>query len=112
MIGWRRILSLLVVLVLVISGFAVFSSSLAVGEDGEQLHTVNIEVNLDVEAGVGAVYEGKLDLFMHQVDGETYQGLPRKWREELETWEARTSFNNLFINPAREGSGTAPMQDA
>ena len=42
MMGWSKILSSLVIVILVVSGFIDFTSNSAVGEEGEPVHPVNI----------------------------------------------------------------------
>ncbi len=108
----KKILSLVMITVLITSGLAIIGSQSAKADSGEQVHTIDFGISTDIESGVENVYEGELDLFMNSLDFPDYQELPEEWRMGLETWEARTSYNNLFINPAHEGHGTEAMQDA
>jgi len=111
MIGEKKFLSLLVVLVLVIGGFFVISGHTE-AEEGELVSEVEFNVVLDVEDGVSSVYECDTHMFMHGVDGVRYNELDEEWRVELDTWEALMSYNNLFFNPAHEGKNTTAMQEA
>ncbi len=109
MIGEEKFLSLLVVSVLVISGFAVISGR-AGAEEGELVSEVEFNVVLNVEDGIASVYEEDTHMFMHGIDG--WMDLPEEWRVELDRWEALRSYNNLFFNPAHEGKNTTAMQEA
>ncbi|MBS3817670.1 MAG: hypothetical protein KGY76_08930 [Candidatus Thermoplasmatota archaeon] len=108
----EKLLSILAVSVLLSSGLAALSSEPASGVEGELIHTINLEVHLDMEIALGEVAEGDLDLFMHDVGASTYAGLPDDWKSQLSTWDVEDSYNNMLINPAHEGNGTQAIQAA
>jgi len=110
--GWKKLLSLAIIHILITSGLAIIGSQQARADEGEQIHTIDFRVNLGIESHVEEVYEGEQDLFSHSIDGPIYQWLPEEWRMKLDTWESRNSYKNLFINPAHEGHGTEAIQDA
>ncbi|MFP3872497.1 MAG: InlB B-repeat-containing protein [Candidatus Aenigmatarchaeota archaeon] len=106
------IITMVLVICLVFSGLAVVGSEIGEAQESVPVHSVEVSVELDQEAAIGAVYDGDYDMFMHSVDGAVYQGLREEWRRELETWTAFSSYNNLFINPAHEGKGTDEINEA
>ncbi len=112
MIGLKKVLSLLVVSILVMGGLTLFGARTAGDEEGDLIDRVSVGVKLNLECGVSDVYEGELDTFLHPIPGPVYDDFPEKWRMELGTWGAGTSYSNLFINPSHEGHGTQAMEDA
>ncbi|MBS3781328.1 MAG: hypothetical protein KGY68_01825 [Candidatus Thermoplasmatota archaeon] len=108
----RKLPSLVIISLLITSGLAVFGSQIGRTEEGEQVHTIDFGVTLETESAIEDIYDGELDLLMDPIDGVQYQNLPEEFRMRLDTWEVRTSYKNLLINPAHEGHGTEAMEDA
>ena len=111
-IKWKKYISVLAVLVLITGGVSSFGIQITRAERGEQVNSIEFKVSTDLESGIGDVLDGELDLFSNPVDFSDLRALPHNWTAELARWEARTSYHNLFINPAHEGTGTEAMQDA
>ncbi len=109
---WNKIIPLLIVSVLVIGGLAVVGSETTKAQEGTPVSSVELHVELDMEAACGAVYDGDYDLFMHSIDGPVYMGLREEWRMGLGTWTVLGSYNEFMLNPAHEGHGTPEMEDA
>ncbi len=108
----NNIFTICMVVCLVLGGLSVIGSETIEGQEGVPVNSIEVAVESDMEAGVGAVYDGDYDLFMHSIDGPVYMGLREEWRMGLETWTTLSSYNNLFLNPAHEGKGTPEMEDA
>jgi len=83
--------------------------TLSSGED-DLIETVNVEHYWDVETAIEDIVEGDLDALLNAVEAPEY--IPHEWENQLETWSGRGSYNNLFINPAHEGSDTDAINDA
>ncbi|MBS3817558.1 MAG: hypothetical protein KGY76_08360 [Candidatus Thermoplasmatota archaeon] len=108
----ESILSIGTVVCLIIAGFAVAPLENSRGQDGDLIDTINLTVNQDMETAIGEVADGNKDLFMQSVGASTYNSLPEQWKDQLNTWEVKGSYNNMLINPAYEGNGTDPINAA
>ncbi|GEM_PF-1257707 len=96
-----------------VAGTVPLAMSASAEEDTELLHTVEIGVHLDMDTAIMDIIEDDdLDLFMHGVDGVVWMQGPPVWFEELDTWEVHGSYNNLLLNPSREGDETEAMLEA
>ncbi len=111
---WKTILSLLIVSVLLAGTLAMSAGTIpARGEDKQLVHTVEIGVHLDMDTAIMDIIDDPdLDLFMHSVDGVVWMQGPPVWFERLDTWEVHGSYNNLLLNPSREGDETDAMLEA
>ncbi len=98
---WKRIISLLIVAVFVISGLAVVYNTPAKAQ-GEYVNKIELEVSTNREAVLGQVATGDLDVFLQSLEGSVYDSVRESWKEKLGTWVSEGSYNNLYLNPAHE----------
>ncbi len=107
---WNRIICLLIVSVLLTGGLAVMGSEPTKAEGLPE--TIQVGVELSQETGLRQAAQGDLDIFMQSTGGQTFAQMSDEIQNELGTWSSSGSYTNFYLNPAHEGDGTDPMQNA
>jgi len=69
-------------------------------EDSQYIQRKTLEVRTELETGIGDTAVGDLDVFIHSVEGQLYDGISDDWKEQLGTWKSSGSYNNFLFNPA------------
>ncbi len=96
---WKKTMSVLIAIVLVMAGVAVVATSIT-AQEPQYIETITLEVRTTQETGLGDTAVGDLDVFIQSVPGELYDGISDDWKAQLGTWMSSGSYNNLFLNPA------------
>ena len=109
---WKKVMSVLIAAVFVISGVAVVANSVSAQEaDPQYIQRITLEVRTTIETGLGDTAVGDLDAFIHSVEGQLFDGISDDWKANLGTWPSTGSYNNLLFNPAYEKDTEADYPD-
>lgn len=96
--NWKKIISLLIVAVFVLSALAAISGQTR-AQEGQYVQEIRLEVRTSQSVGIGDTAVGDLDMFIQTVPGNTYEGISDDWKSNLGTARSVGSYNNLFFNP-------------
>ncbi|MFO7791859.1 MAG: hypothetical protein R6W73_02615 [Candidatus Saliniplasma sp.] len=108
---WKKMMSVLIAAVFVISGVAVLANSTSAQEEAQYIQDITLEVRTTQETGLGDTAVGDLDVFIQSVPGELYDGISDDWKANLAVWTSTGSYNNFIFNPAFDKDTTDDYPD-
>ncbi|MFW6083141.1 MAG: PKD domain-containing protein [Thermoplasmatota archaeon] len=106
---YNRLFALIVVLIFLFSSLSISLGSFqdvdnnSINDDSDTPATVNnirIETRTNRQTTVEEVADGKLDLFLENVEGKFLEDLNKEPKQNIETWKSEESYHTLFFNPA------------
>ncbi len=71
-------------------------------EDATKTSPDSIDINLriDIEDGIGDVANGTLDVFLQDISGKEYGSLSPDVKDKTGTWKQEYGYTNIYFNPA------------
>jgi len=88
---------LLLITLLVMAGASLLSAQAA--KKGPTLDKVIFDVRMQEDIGLQDTAEGKADLFLYGVQGNTYKDLPQATKDKLDVFSSPSGLWSIELNP-------------
>jgi len=100
---WKKLVSLLIVSVFIVSALAAVNGP-AKAQEGQYVDSITIEVRTNQQTALGEVATRDLDVFLQAVSGSLYDSISDSWKQQMNTWTSVGGYNSQYYNPAHTES--------